>query len=241
MRDRQMEQLAPAPVLTLDVARLTDIGAEFARWEVATAVAGAVLDVNPFDEPNVQQAKDATNVLLARHAAEGSLSVARVDSTTPSGVSLTLTAAARTALGSRGAEALLSSVMSGDYVGILAYLGPDPALAGALTTFREGVRARTGAATMVGFGPRYLHSTGQLHKGGANNGVFVLVSTTPAADLDIPGQRYTFGTLEFAQALGDFNSLDASRRRAIHLHLPAPDPTALAAALSLLLDHASTR
>ena len=240
-RDRQMAQLAHAPVLTLDVSQLTDIGAEFARWEIATAVAGAVLDVNPFDEPNVQQAKDATNVLLARHAAEGSLSVARVDSTAASGVSLTLTAAARTALGTRGAEALLSSVTNDDYVGILAYLGPDPALAQALTTFREGVRARTGAATMVGFGPRYLHSTGQLHKGGANNGVFVLISTTPAADLDIPGQRYTFGTLEFAQALGDFNSLDASQRRAIHLHLPAPDPTALAAALSLLLDHASTR
>lgn len=240
-RDRQMQQLGQSPVLTLDLAALTDIGAEFARWEVATAVAGAILDVNPFDEPNVQQAKDATNVLLARHQAEGALSVARVDVTTAAGVTLTLTSAARTALGARAAEHVLSSVTAGDYVGILAYLGPDPALANALATFREGVRSRTGAATMLGFGPRYLHSTGQLHKGGANNGVFVLVSTTPAVDLDIPGQPYTFGTLEFAQALGDFNSLDASGRRAIHLHLPQPDPTALASALTLLLEHASTR
>ncbi len=240
-RDRQMAALAQSPVLTLDMAQFTDIGAEFARWEIATAVAGAVLDVNPFDEPNVQQAKDATNVLLARHASEGSLSVARTDATTPSGVSLTVTAAARTALGARSAEHLLSSVTAGDYVGILAYLGPDPALAQALTAFRESVRARTGAATMVGFGPRYLHSTGQLHKGGANNGVFVLLSATPSTDVDIPGQRYTFGTLEFAQALGDFNSLDASNRRAIHLHLPAPDPATLASALTLLLEHARPR
>lgn len=240
-RDQQMQQLATSPVLTLDLAQLTDIGAEFARWEVATAVAGALLDVNPFDEPNVSQAKEATNVLLAQHAAEGALSVAKVDSTTAAGVSLTLTAAARTALGTRAAEDVLSTVTAGDYVGILAYLGPDPALAKALTTFRETVRARTGAATMVGFGPRYLHSTGQLHKGGANNGVFVLVSTTPATDLDIPGQPYTFGTLEFAQALGDFNSLDATSRRAIHVHLPAPDAAALASALTLLLDHARPR
>ena len=87
---------------------------------------------------------------------------------------------------------------------------------------------------MFGYGPRYLHSTGQLHKGGANNGVFVLVSDTPAQDVDIPGQAFSFGTLELAQALGDFNSLDATGRRAVHIHLPAPDATLLARALDAL-------
>ena len=236
-RDRAMQGLEHAPVLTLDVADRTAIGAEFARWEIATAVAGVLLDVNPFDEPNVQQAKDATKVLLDRYAAEGALPVKHADRSTAAGVSLPLTAAARTALGPLSPEAVLATVVSGDYVGILAYLGPDPALAAALTHFREEVRARTRAATMVGYGPRYLHSTGQLHKGGANNGVFVLISTTPAADLDIPGLPYTFGTLEFAQALGDFNSLDATGRRAIHVHLPTPDPATLTATLNHLLEH----
>ena len=236
-RDRAMQQLAESPVLTLDIAEPSALGGEFARWEIATAVAGALLGVNPFDEPNVKQAKDATNELLARHATEGALPVKQVDKTTSAGVTLTLTAAARTALGPLAPDSILATVVAGDYVGILAYLGPDPALADALTRFREEVRARTGAATMVGYGPRYLHSTGQLHKGGANNGVFVLISDTPEPDLDIPGQLYTFGTLEFAQALGDFNSLDATSRRAIHVHLPAADPAVLTAALDELLEH----
>ena len=89
---------------------------------------------------------------------------------------------------------------------------------------------------MFGYGPRYLHSTGQLHKGGANTGVFVLITASPANDLDIPGQPYTFGTLEMAQALGDFASLEATGRRAVHVHLPAPEPTHLSAALDLLLE-----
>ena len=236
-RDLAMQRLSESPVLTLDIAEPSALGAEFARWEIATAVAGALLGVNPFDEPNVKQAKDATGVLLARHATEGALPMKPVDRTTLVGVSLTLTAAARTALGPLTPESILATVVAGDYVGILAYLGPDPALANALTRFREEVRARTGASTMVGYGPRYLHSTGQLHKGGANNGVFVLISDTPEADLDIPGQPYTFGTLEFAQALGDFNSLDATSRRAIHVHLPSPDPATLTAALDDLLEH----
>lgn len=240
-RDAQMQRLAESPILTLDLREWTDLGAEFMRWEIATAVAGALLDVNPFDEPNVSQAKDATNALLARHRAEGALPRLAADTTTAAGATLTLTAAARTALGSRPAEQVLSTVVPGDYVGLLAYLGPDPALAESIAHFRTALRTHSTAATMVGFGPRYLHSTGQLHKGGANNGVFVLISTAPAADVDIPGQPFTFGTLELAQALGDFNSLDATGRRAIHLHLPAPDPSTLTATLGLLVRHAGSR
>lgn len=234
-RDAQMQQLSGAPILTLDFEEPAALGAEFVRWEVATAVAGALLGVNPFDEPNVQTAKDATNVLLARHKADGALPVAAADQILPSGVTLKLSTAARAALGTADPESLLSLVQAGDYVGILAYLGPDPAFTTPVAAFRDGVRTKTGAATMFGYGPRYLHSTGQLHKGGANNGVFVLVSDTPVQDVEIPGQPFSFATLELAQALGDFNSLDSTGRRAIHVHLPRPDAALLTEALDLLL------
>jgi len=233
--DKAIEQLSAAPILSIDFPEPTALGAEFVRWEIATAVAGALLGVNPFDEPNVQTAKDATNKLLAQHKTEGRLPVPPADRTTSDGTTFTLSAAAKIALGSRGADSLLSLVGAGDYVGVLAYLGPDQAFDDAVARFRASVRQRTRAATMFGSGPRYLHSTGQLHKGGANNGVFVLISDTPAQDVDIPGQPFTFGTLELAQALGDFNSLDASSRRAVHVHLPTPDPALLSAAFELLL------
>ena len=232
--DATMSQFTDVPLLTIDFEEPTALGAEFVRWEVATAVAGALLGVNPFDEPNVSQAKDATTVLLKQHAATGALPMPSADRTLAGGVTLTLSSAARSALGTATPESFLSAVAAGDYVGILAYLGPDPALASAVASFRTAVRAKTQAATMFGYGPRYLHSTGQLHKGGANNGVFVLISNTPATDVDIPGQDYSFGTLELAQALGDFNSLEASGRRAIHIHLPVPDPALLASALQML-------
>ncbi len=234
-RDTAMGQFSGVPMLTIDFEEPSALGAEFVRWEVATAIAGALLGVNPFDEPNVSQAKDATNVLLKKHAATGALPMPTADHTTGRGVTLTLSGAARTALGAASPESLFSLVGAGDYVGILAYLGPDPAFADLAASFRTSVRQQTGAATMFGYGPRYLHSTGQLHKGGANNGVFVLISATPAADLDIPGQQYSFGTLELAQAIGDFNSLDATGRRAVHIHLPSPDASLLADALASLL------
>jgi glucose-6-phosphate isomerase len=234
-RDGLVQQLAAnAPLLTLDFAEPAALGAEFVRWEVATAVAGALLGVNPFDEPNVQQAKDATKVLLDLHADEGALPLPKPDQVDRSDVAFTLSGAARQVLGTRGPSSLLSLVNTGDYVAILTYLAPAAGVGDAVSEFRTRVRQDTGAATMFGYGPRYLHSTGQLHKGGANNGVFVLVSHTPSTDLDIPGQPFTFGTLELAQALGDFNSLDATGRRAVHIHLPKPDPSLLAAALSTL-------
>ncbi|MFN7917953.1 MAG: hypothetical protein U0Q55_21580 [Vicinamibacterales bacterium] len=234
-RDAEVARLAGQPVLTLDFEEPAALGAEFVRWEVATAVAGALLGVNPFDEPNVQTAKDATNALLARHKSDGRLPVVAPDGTLDSGVTLTLSSAARAALNGGAPDRLLSLVRQGDYVGVLAYLGPDAALANVFPGFRTAVRTKTGAATMFGYGPRYLHSTGQLHKGGANNGVFVLISATPAKDVDIPGQPFSFGTLELAQALGDFNSLDSTGRRALHVHLPAPDAALLARALDRLL------
>jgi hypothetical protein len=138
-------------------------------------------------------------------------------------VSLTLSDAARSVLGTPDATSFLRVVGPRDYFALLAYVGPDPALASALQRFRASVLARTGAATMFGYGPRYLHSTGQLHKGGPNSGVFLVVSASAAQDVAIPSQPFSFGTLELAQALGDFASLESTGRRALHVHLPSPD------------------
>jgi hypothetical protein len=191
--------------------------------------------VNPFDEPNVQQAKDATRRLLSGFEAEGQLPVTRADRTTSEAAMLTLSAAARRELGGRPPEAILTLLRPGDYFALLAYLGPDPSLAAELQALRVQVRDRTGNATTLGYGPRYLHSTGQLHKGGPDSGVFVMVTAVPASDRDIPGERFTFGTLERAQALGDFQSLDAAGRRALHVHLPAPDAGLLGAVRAMLV------
>jgi glucose-6-phosphate isomerase len=225
MRDTDVRDLraAHAPVAEIALPEPAALGAEFVRWEIATAIAGALLHINPFDEPNVQQAKDATRVLLDRFKSQGRLPVTSPDRTTADGVALTLSAQARSGLGDRGAESILTLLRPGDYFALLAYLGPDAELAAELRALRVAVRDKTHAATMLGYGPRYLHSTGQLHKGGPNTGVFVLVSAQPRVDLAIPGESFTFGTLELAQALGDFASLDATGRRALHIHLPAPD------------------
>ncbi len=121
-----------------------------------------------------------------------------------------------------------------DYVGINAYLPFDAALAEPLAAARAAIRDRTRAATMFGYGPRYLHSTGQLHKGGPNSGAFLIVTADPAPDLPIPGEKYSFGTLELAQALGDFTSLEATGRRVVRVHLSAPTAQAVAQACTLI-------
>ena len=219
---------AHAPVVEIDLPETLALGAEFMRWEIATAVAGAILEIDPFDQPNVQQAKDATNTLLAEFKTKGRLPLATPDQTLD-GITLTLSAAARDALPPGQASSLRSLLLPGDYFALLAYLGPDPALAEELQRWRRAVRDRERVATMFGYGPRYLHSTGQLHKGGPNTGVFVLISATPKEDLAIPGEPFSFGTLQLAQATGDFGALDAAGRRAVHAHLPAQDPALIRA------------
>ena len=150
------------------------------------------------------------------------------------GARATLSAAARTA--HADPNRFLARITAGDYVGLLAYLPPGELLEAEVARFRRAVRERTHAATMFGYGPRYLHSTGQLHKGGANNGVFLIISASPRSDVAIPGEAFSFGTLELAQAIGDFQSLDAAGRRALHVHLPSPDATALKAVFDALLE-----
>ncbi len=218
---RDLEK-AGAPIVDIDWLDTTALGAEFVRWEIATAIVGAMLRINPFDEPNVQQAKDATRTLLEGYQANGRLPAASPDRKLPDGISITLTNAAREELRADPA-AILTLIQPGDYFALLAYFGPDDGIADELMAFRNAVRDRTRAATMFGYGPRYLHSTGQLHKGGPNTGVFVLLTADPAEDAAIPGKAFSFGTLELAQALGDFSSLGETGRRAVHVHLPRPD------------------
>jgi transaldolase/glucose-6-phosphate isomerase len=240
-RDGKMERLRAAgfPIVTINLKEPAAIGAEFVRWEIATATAGAILDVNPFDEPNVQQAKDATRALLAQRAGAGALP-APLPQVTGKGLTLTFDAAtwARLGVGPSRLDAavggFLGTIDRGDYVGLLAYLPFDPALAEPIARARTAIRDRTRAATTFGYGPRYLHSTGQLHKGGPASGVFVMLTADVVADVAIPGEQYSFGTLELAQALGDFAALEAAGRRVMRLHLAEPTAAAVGRACELI-------
>jgi transaldolase/glucose-6-phosphate isomerase len=225
---------AGAPWAEMTLPEPEAIGAEFVRWELATAVAGVVLGVNPFDEPNVQQAKDATRRLLDSRAGTGP--VPRPEGGTRIGsATVWMSAAARSEMGSRPPTAFLDLLGAHDYLAILAYLGPDPGLLQPLAALRHRVREKTRCATTLGYGPRYLHSTGQLHKGGDRNGAFLIVLAGTRADIPVPGESFTFGELEHAQALGDFASLEAAGRRAIAVELAsqsAADVAALCEALA---------
>jgi glucose-6-phosphate isomerase len=222
--------------LELDVPSATHIGAEFFRWEMATATAGLLLGINPFDEPNVKQAKDATHTLLEEYKSSGRLPVREPDGEIKD-ARLTLSTAAEEALAEDGAEHFLQLLTSGeDYFGLLAYLPPDrEPFDSALRGIRAAVGKASGCPTMFGYGPRYLHSTGQLHKGGANNGVFVIVTAAAQEDLPIPEESFSFGVLEMAQALGDFESLDRTGRRALHVHLARRDVDLLTRVFERLL------
>jgi transaldolase/glucose-6-phosphate isomerase len=175
------------PSATLEFVGRARLGAEFFRWEFATAVAGYLLGINPFDQPNVQEAKDATERILST----GEVREVPNDDL----------------------DALLSQVHAGDYIAILAYMPRNFENQETLERVRVRLRDRFRVATTVGFGPRYLHSTGQFHKGGPNNGVFIQVVTPDEADLPIPDRPFTFGKLKAAQALGDLESLRAHGRR----------------------------
>jgi hypothetical protein len=220
------------PRMMLETARPGSLGGEFFRWEVATATAGYLLGINPFDEPNVQQAKDATRALLDTYAAHGRLPIAQPD-TALERVRLTLSRAARNA--TPDPRAFLTLARPSDYVALLAFLPEDATFAPVLEGIRHDLAVKTRCVATLGYGPRYLHSTGQLHKGGPDKGVFLIVTAEASPDLPIPGETYSFGVLELAQALGDFESLNQAGRRALHLHLSARDPHLVLRAVGELL------
>ncbi len=204
------------PVATLTVERPEDLGALFFVWEFATAVAGWRLGVNPFDEPNVSESKKNTARLIETFEQEGRLSSSAPEAVAD-GVQL---------FGSKGAASVaqglrdhLRAARPGDYVAIQAFIPRTDATAAALREIRTAIRDGLRVATTVGFGPRFLHSTGQLHKGGPDTGVFVQITTDHPSDVPIPGARYTFGVLQAAQAAGDLDSLERHGRRAIRVHL----------------------
>ncbi|MDE2797176.1 MAG: bifunctional transaldolase/phosoglucose isomerase [Gemmatimonadota bacterium] len=207
------------PIIQIDVAELLDLGAEFFRWEYATAVAGAVLNINPFDQPNVQESKDFTAELTQAYEKEGTLP-AQTPFFIDEDVLIYADVANSQALGTLNSciAGLLNQIRAGDYVALCAYVDMNEENITALQALRHRIRNVYRVATTLGFGPRFLHSTGQLHKGGPNNVVVVQLTSDDVTDVDIPGRAFTFGLLKQAQALGDASALSSRKRRAIRIH-----------------------
>jgi len=202
--DAAVEKIKSAgqPVVTLELRERYDLGAEFFRWEFATAVAGAVLGVHPFDQPNVQAAKDATGRVLREYHASGHLPQAAVTGSL---------------------KDLLAGAGPGDYLATMAYVYQTPETDRVLADLSRKVMARYHIATTSGYGPRLLHSTGQLHKGGPNTGLFFQVTAGHRKDMPVPGEADTFGVLADAQALGDLQTLRSLGRRVARVHLESAD------------------
>jgi transaldolase/glucose-6-phosphate isomerase len=209
------------PVIGIELAGPLDVGGEFVRWEVAVATAGIVLGIDPYDQPNVQESKDATRALLEAFRTKGTLPAPMpIVSDTGIAAYADPQAIGDAPVSVDGAlEQLLDIAQPGDYFAILAYLPADREIEARLQRIRAGVRDALGLATTLGFGPRFLHSTGQLHKGGPPSGLFLQLTADPSRDLPIPGWDETFGTLIAAQALGDLESLQRRGRRVVRLHL----------------------
>jgi transaldolase/glucose-6-phosphate isomerase len=229
--DRQGDAVAALeraghPVVRIALNDPYDLGEEFFRWEIATAVAGSILGIHPFDQPDVEASKTATRKLTAAYEKSGDL-----PSETPifagDGIKLYTderNAAALTAEGGRDTlasylRAHLNRLGRGDYFALLAYLEMNGANEAVLQAMRHDVRDARHVATCLEFGPRFLHSTGQFYKGGPNTGVFLQITCDDARDLPVPGRRYTFGVIKAAQARGDFDVLLERERRALRAHL----------------------
>jgi transaldolase/glucose-6-phosphate isomerase len=215
------------PIVRIAIDDAYDLGEEFFRWELATAVAGSILGVHPFDQPDVEASKVATRKLTNEYERAGMLP-AETPIFTADGISLFTDAANAAALeaavgGSRTLEAYLEAHLNrlrrGDYFALLAYLEMNEAHDAALQAMRHGVRDARRVATSLAFGPRFLHSTGQAYKGGPNTGVFLQITCDDVHDVPVPDRKYTFGIVKAAQARGDFQVLVERGRRAIRAHL----------------------
>ena len=227
-----LEVLAAAghPVLRWRLRDRASIGEEFLRWEIATATASAILEVDPFDEPNVTEAKQATQAVLERDragaAAHGGDRSVHLEVPARDRARLTAAMNGRTDPAS-WAAALLTLARPGDYFAVLAYLHRTPELHERLQRLRLAARAGTRVATTLGYGPRFLHSTGQLHKGGPDTGIFLQLTADEGPDLPVPDAPYSFGQLIRAQAAGDYEVLERRGRRVVHMHLGTEPGAAL--------------
>ena len=210
---------AGQPVITIFLDDLLDLGQEFFRWEIATATAGAILGINAFNQPNVQESKDNTNRLLAVVRDQGKLPDEK-PSLIKAPLKIYFDEKATTI-----PEALiqfLAQARSGDYLALMAYIAENPANDEALQDIRKLLQDRLHITTTLGYGPRFLHSTGQFHKGGPNTGLFLQLTADDVEDVALPGAPYTFGVFKRAQALGDLEALRKHKRRVGRIHL-GPD------------------
>ncbi|HEX7962516.1 MAG TPA: transaldolase, partial [Terriglobales bacterium] len=216
-------------VVCVQVLDTYDLGQEFFRWEIATAVAGSIIGINAFNQPDVEASKVETRALTKQYEETGSLP-AETPILQDQGIKLyadekyssKLAAAAGSDKSLVGyLRAHLGTIQAGDYFALLAYIPMNDVNEQALQKSRHLVRDRKKSATCLGFGPRFLHSTGQAYKGGPNSGVFLQITYDDPQDLKVPGQKYTFGVVKAAQARGDFQVLSARNRRALRVHLGA--------------------
>jgi len=219
-------EAAGQPVVRITLSEAMQLGQEFFRWEMATAVAGAILGIDPFDQPDVEAQKIKTRELTAAYEKSGALPP---EAPFFAGDGIALFADPANAAALKPGATSLSGVLkahlgragAGDYVALLAYIDRNPGNIEALQRMRRLIRDQLRTATCLGFGPRFLHSTGQVYKGGPNSGVILQVTCEDAADLAVPGQAYSFGVVKAAQARGDFDVLAERGRRLLRVHLPA--------------------
>ncbi len=194
------------PVVTLRLHCNYDLGREMFRYEFATSAAGVILGINPFDQPNVQESKDITGKLLSAYTKDGK--IPDTEKLDPKDVSFP-----------GDIRAFLESAKSNDYVAFNAFIHPSETACKCLDEARSLIQQRFKVATTLGFGPRYLHSTGQIHKGGPDTGLFIVITTDENEDIQVPEESYTFGVLKQAQSIGDFQALKNKGRRVIRVHL----------------------
>ena len=237
-QDTAIEALEKAghPVARIAVADAYDLGQEFFRWEIATAVAGSIIGIDPFDQPDVEASKVATRKLTAEFEKSGALPPEKpifeeggVKLFTDARNAATLAQAVggdKTMVGYLRAH--LNRLGAGDYMALLAFIEMNEPHHRELQAMRHAIRDARRVATCLGFGPRFLHSTGQAYKGGPNTGVFIQITCDDAADIPVPGQKYSFGVIKAAQARGDFEVLAERNRRALRVHLGADLPAGLA-------------
>jgi len=214
------------PVVRITMADIYDLGAEFFRWEIATAVAGSIIGINAFNQPDVEASKVATRALTTEYETKGSLPPEKpffeqegikLFTDEKNAAELTKVTGEKSLAGYLDAH--LNRIRAGDYFAVLGYIQMNAELEQSLQAVRHAVRDKKHVATCLGFGPRFLHSTGQAYKGGPNSGVFLQITCDDAVELPVPGQKYTFGTVKAAQARGDFQVLVDRKRRALRVHL----------------------